>query len=90
MGQLTRTRKLPRRDVSVPTLGLGGAALGGMHGVVAEAEAAATLAAAWDGGFRYFDTAPLYGRGLGELRTGLALRERPRDEYTLSTKVGGA
>ena len=29
-----------------------------------------TIAAAWDAGVRYFDTAPWYGRGLSELRTG--------------------
>src|SRR5207245_1784391 len=37
---------------------------------------------------RYFDTAPWYGRGLSELRTGAGLRDPPRDEYVLSTKVG--
>ena len=37
---------------------------------------------------RTFDTAPHYGAGLSERRLGAALRERPRDEYVLSTKVG--
>ena len=37
---------------------------------------------------RYFDTAPLYGSGLSELRMGEALSQYPRDEYVLSTKVG--
>ena len=35
--------------------------------------------AAWDAGVRYFDTAPWYGRGLSELRTGAGLRDHPRD-----------
>jgi len=74
--------------LKVPSIGLGGAALGGMHGRVSEAEAAATLEAAWDSGVRYFDTAPLYGHGLGELRVGATLRSKPRESYTLSTKVG--
>lgn len=39
---------------------------------------------------RYFDTAPHYGLGLAERRLGAALRERPRDEYLISTKVGRA
>lgn len=43
---------------------------------------------AWDGGVRYFDTAPHYGLGLSELRLGAALRSRPRDDYVISTKVG--
>jgi D-threo-aldose 1-dehydrogenase len=37
---------------------------------------------------RYFDTAPHYGLGLAETRLGAALRDRPRDEYVVSTKVG--
>ncbi|TJW78195.1 MAG: aldo/keto reductase, partial [Mesorhizobium sp.] len=43
---------------------------------------------AWDGGLRYFDTAPFYGFGLSERRTGDFLREKPRSSYVLSTKVG--
>ncbi len=37
---------------------------------------------------RLFDTAPLYGHGLAELRLGRALRGRPRDDFVLATKVG--
>ena len=32
------------------------------------------MAAAWDDGLRYFDTAPLYGHGLSEARLGRVLR----------------
>ena len=46
------------------------------------------MAAAWDGGIRTFDTAPHYGLGLSERRLGAALRQYPRDEYVISTKVG--
>jgi D-threo-aldose 1-dehydrogenase len=55
---------------------------------IPEAEALATVDAAWDHGIRHFDTAPLYGAGLAELRLGEALSKRNRDEYVLSTKVG--
>jgi D-threo-aldose 1-dehydrogenase len=44
--------------------------------------------AALAAGIRYFDTAPLYGHGLGEERLGRALRGRLRDSFILSTKVG--
>ena len=44
--------------------------------------------AAWSLGVRFFDTAPLYGSGLAEERLGRALAGRPREEYTVSTKVG--
>ena len=39
---------------------------------------------------RYFDTAPHYGLGLAERRLGAALRDLPRDEFFVSTKVGRA
>ena len=51
-------------------------------------QAIATVEHAWDLGIRSFDVAPLYGYGTGERRLGAALRDRPRDEYVLSTKVG--
>lgn len=69
-------------------LGLGCAALGGLYEEVAEAQALATVDAAWEAGIRFFDTAPLYGHGLSEERLGKALATRPRDEYVLCTKVG--
>ncbi|TIU21635.1 MAG: aldo/keto reductase, partial [Mesorhizobium sp.] len=47
-----------------------------------------TLQTAWGSGLRYFDTAPFYGFGLSERRTGDFLREKPRSSYVLSTKVG--
>jgi D-threo-aldose 1-dehydrogenase len=69
-------------------VGLGGAPLGNLLGEVSDAEAVATVNAAWDEGWRYFDTAPHYGLGLAEERLGAGLRDKPRDEYVLSSKVG--
>src|SRR5262245_29466117 len=69
-------------------LGLGTAPLGGLYTDVSDEDARATLDRAWELGVRYYDTAPLYGSGLSERRVGAALRERPRDEFVLSTKVG--
>jgi D-threo-aldose 1-dehydrogenase len=69
-------------------LGLGCAPLGGLYSAVSEEDARATLDRAWELGVRAFDTAPLYGSGLSEQRVGAALRERPRHQFTLSTKVG--
>jgi D-threo-aldose 1-dehydrogenase len=84
----TQTRKLGTTDVVVTELGFGGASIGELFVRVSERDAQATLATAWDAGIRYFDTAPWYGRGLSELRTGAGLRDRPRSEFALSTKVG--
>jgi D-threo-aldose 1-dehydrogenase len=72
----------------VTALALGTAPLGGLYEPVPEAQARATVHAAWELGIRTFDTAPHYGAGVAERRLGAALRERPRDEYVLATKVG--
>ncbi|MEU3571593.1 aldo/keto reductase [Kitasatospora sp. NPDC036755] len=69
-------------------LGFGTAPLGNMFRAIPDAEAAATVEAAWDQGVRYYDTAPFYGAGLSEQRLGQVLSTKPRDEYVLSTKVG--
>ncbi|MFC5357231.1 aldo/keto reductase [Azospirillum himalayense] len=69
-------------------LGFGTAPLGNMFRDIPEAEALATVEAAWADGIRFFDTAPLYGAGLAELRLGEALSSKPRSEYVISTKVG--
>jgi D-threo-aldose 1-dehydrogenase len=81
-------RRLGRSGVMVTELAFGGAALGNLFTSVDDETAAATVDAAWDGGIRTFDTAPHYGLGLSERRIGEALRRRPRDEFTISTKVG--
>jgi D-threo-aldose 1-dehydrogenase len=70
------------------TLGLGTAPLGNMHRALPEDDARETLEAAWNAGIRYFDTAPLYGHGLSEMRLGRLLRDKPRRDFLLSTKVG--
>jgi D-threo-aldose 1-dehydrogenase len=72
----------------ITRLGLGGTGLGDMYHTTRDEAAHATVDAAWEAGIRYFDTAPHYGAGLSEHRFGQALRRRPRDAYTLSTKVG--
>jgi D-threo-aldose 1-dehydrogenase len=82
------TRKLGKTDVSLTQLGFGGAPLGELFVRLDEATAAATLQAAWDAGVRYYDTAPYYGRGLSEIRTGRFLDGKPRSEFVLSSKVG--
>jgi D-threo-aldose 1-dehydrogenase len=76
------------RTLSFTALGFGTAPIGNMRRVMSDAEAEATVESAWDRGGRYFDTAPLYGHGLAERRTGAVLKAKPRDAFLLSTKVG--
>lgn len=83
-----RRREIGGTGVGVTVLGFGGSTVGNLYRPVDDDSALAAVAAAWDRGIRYFDTAPHYGLGLSERRLGLALQGRPRDEYTLSTKVG--
>lgn len=80
--------RLGNGGLSFTRLGFGTAPLGNLIRAVSDAEARATLDAAWDAGLRYFDTAPLYGLGLAETRLNPFLRGKPRDSYVLSTKVG--
>ncbi|WP_317231066.1 aldo/keto reductase [Clavibacter sp. MX14-G9D] len=74
--------------IDLPELGLGTAPLGNLYRSRTDDEAREAVRAAWDAGIRYFDTAPHYGLGLAERRLGEALREHPRDEHVVSTKVG--
>jgi D-threo-aldose 1-dehydrogenase len=75
-------------DLGPSPLIFGGAPIGGLYAPVNPETAAGTLAAAWDAGIRAFDTAPHYGAGLSERRIGEFLARRPRDEFTVCTKVG--
>jgi D-threo-aldose 1-dehydrogenase len=74
--------------VVVTELGFGGAAIGGLYRATTETEARSAIDSAWAVGIRYFDTAPHYGLGLSESRLGAALKDRPRAEFVISTKVG--
>lgn len=75
-------------SVPLTRLGFGGAPIGNLYRRVEEEDAQAALQAAYDGGLRYFDTAPQYGLGLSEERLGRAVARFGRDGVTLSTKVG--
>ncbi|WP_405854358.1 aldo/keto reductase [Streptomyces sp. NBC_01515] len=81
-------REIPGTSVALTELGFGGAGIGNLFRVTPVHDAKAAVHAAWDAGIRYFDTAPHYGLGLSERRLGAALRDRPRDEYAISSKVG--
>jgi D-threo-aldose 1-dehydrogenase len=80
--------KLGRTTLLVTRLSFGTAPLGNLFEAVPDAAAQAALEAAWSSGIRFYDTAPLYGHGLAETRLGNFLRDKPRDSYTLATKVG--
>lgn len=81
-------RRIGNTALSVTEFGFGAAPIGGFRATITEAEAQALLETAWEGGVRYFDTSPFYGYGRSELRLGHFLRQRPREEFIISTKIG--
>jgi D-threo-aldose 1-dehydrogenase len=80
----------PRARFRPPRFGLGGSPIGDLSGPDADAQAVATVVAAYGAGIRFFDTAPHYGAGRSEQRLGMALAEHSRAQYLLSTRVGRA
>jgi D-threo-aldose 1-dehydrogenase len=87
MNRITR-RKFGRTPLMVTDMGFGAAPIGNFLRPISEEVSGAMVQHAWDAGMRYFDTAPLYGHGLSELRLGQNLRWKTRDEFVFSSKVG--
>lgn len=88
---MLKTRNWDRLDnggINFTELGFGTAPLGNLYRSIPDEDARATLDLAWESGVRYFDTAPLYGLGLSETRLNPFLRDKPRNDYVLSSKVG--
>lgn len=83
-----KTRRIGRTGLSVTELSFGTAPLGNLYAAMPREQAIDVLDAAWEGGMRYFDTAPHYGFGLAERRLGDFLQRKPEGEWVLSTKVG--
>lgn len=81
-------RDFGRTGLKVSAFGFGTAPIGNIFRGISEADSDAMVQCAWDAGVRYFDTAPMYGHGLAELRTGHSLRWKNRDDFILSSKVG--
>ncbi len=85
---LKHKRRIGTTDLKVDLYGFGCASVGNLYHAINDAEAGDVLSAAWNAGFTYYDTAPHYGQGLSERRTGDMLRHLQGKEYVLSTKVG--
>lgn len=83
-----KKRQIGRTNLEVTEMGLGTATMGGSRIKITRHQGEAIVQAAVDAGVRYVDTAPFYGVGAAEHRVGDVMRELPRDEWVLSTKVG--
>jgi D-threo-aldose 1-dehydrogenase len=80
--------KFGRTGLEVTPFGFGTAPIGNIFREINEETSDAMIQESWEQGVRYYDTAPMYGHGLSELRTGHSLRWKNRDEFVLSSKVG--
>ncbi|UCI25700.1 aldo/keto reductase [Mesorhizobium sp. B2-8-5] len=81
-------RVFGRSGLEVTAFAFGTAPIGNFLQPIEEQTADAMIQTAWDAGVRFYDTAPMYGHGLSELRTGHSLRWKKRDEFVLASKVG--
>lgn len=74
--------------IAFTQLGFGAAPLGNLYRAMSEKQVTDVLNAMWKAGHRYIDTAPLYGLGLSETRLNHFLRDKKRNDYVISTKIG--
>lgn len=82
-------RRLGTTDVEITSMGLGTVPLAGFKTKTSYAAFEDVISAAFDGGIRHFDSAPMYGFGKAETYLGHAIRELGiRQDVTISTKVG--
>src|SRR5881409_278524 len=83
-----QTRVLGKTGLRLPILSFGASSLGQEFRKVNLEEALRSVRVALDCGLNFIDTSPFYGRGMSEVLLGIALRDVPRDSYTLCTKLG--
>ena len=81
-------RELGKTGMKISVLGFGAAPLGGVYGEIDEQQAVQSVSTAIDLGVNYIDVSPYYGVTRAETVLGKALKNIPRDAYTISTKVG--
>lgn len=83
-----KNRTLAKSGLALSELSFGSAGIGNLFDPISTVQAEAAVQAAWDGGIRYFDTAPHYGAGLSERRLGCAIHSLHDKQRVISTKVG--
>ncbi len=83
-----KTIQLGKDGPRVSRVGLGCMSMAGVYGPADDAESIATIHAAIDAGISLVDTGDFYGMGSNEMLIGRALKERNRDDVTISVKFG--
>lgn len=88
MNSTIPSRPLGKTGLNLPILSFGASSLGAEFRSVQIDEALSSVRVALESGLNFIDTSPFYGRGMSEVLLGFALKDLPRDSYTLCTKLG--
>src|SRR5215469_12193030 len=83
-----KTRVLGKTGLQLPILSFGASSLGQEFRKVKLEDALESVRTAFERGLNFIDTSPFYGRGMSEVLLGIALKDVPRESYTLCTKLG--
>jgi L-galactose dehydrogenase len=83
-----KKRVLGKTGLELPILSFGASSLGAEFRSVQLDEIFGSIRVALELGLNFIDTSPFYGRGMSEVLLGIALRDVPRDQYTLCSKLG--
>lgn len=81
-------RRLGNTELELPILSFGASSLGAEFRGVTLEEVFASIHTALELGLNFIDTSPFYGRGMSEVLLGVALKEVPREDYIMCTKLG--
>ena len=81
-------RKLGNTDITLTSIGFGGAPLGNLFEELNENDCFDIVKNSYEMNINLFDTSPFYGYGLSEHRIGNFLKTIDPKSYYLSTKVG--
>ena len=80
-------RQLGDTGLRVSTVSLGCAPLGNVYGDLTDDEAKNIVHGAFERGINTFDTSPYYGNTTSETVLGRCLKDLPRDDIIVATKV---
>ena len=80
--------EIGKTGMKVSSLSFGASSLGGVFHDIKEKEGIESVFTAIEAGMNFIDVSPYYGHYKAETVLGKALKDVPRDQYYLSTKVG--
>jgi aryl-alcohol dehydrogenase-like predicted oxidoreductase len=83
-----KTRILGKTSLELPALAFGASSLGQEFRSVSLDEVFESIRVARELGLSLIDTSPFYGRGMSEVLLGIALRDVPRSDYLMCSKLG--